>query len=120
MTTPTRIGIIGAGGIAQAHAMAYQRVPDVEIVAIADIMPERAEATARKYNIPHVFSNHRDLLALGEVDAVSVCTFNQAHCQPTVDALLAGKHVLVEKPMAASLEDAVTMIRTAHQTGKIL
>jgi predicted dehydrogenase len=120
MTTPVRIGIIGAGGIAQSHAMAYQRVPEVEVVAVADIVPGRAEAFAKEWNIPHAFSNHRELLALDGIDAVSVCTYNLAHRQPTVDALLAGKHVLVEKPMAALLEDAVAMIRTAHQTGKIL
>src|SRR5439155_20086878 len=120
MTTPVRIGIIGAGGIAQHHVMAYQRVPGVEIVAVADIIPGRAEATARQWNIAHSFDNHQALLALDQIDAVSVCTFNRAHRQPTVDALLAGKHVLVEKPMAASLDDAVAMIRTAHQTGKIL
>jgi predicted dehydrogenase len=120
MTSPIRIGIIGAGGIAQLHIMAYRRVPDVEIVAVADIIPSRAEATAREWNIPYWFDNHQKLVALEEIDAVSVCTFNRAHCQPTVDALRTGKHVLVEKPMAASLDDAVTMIRTAHETGKIL
>ncbi len=120
MTTPVRIGIIGAGGISRHHAMAYQRVPGVEIVAVADIVRERAEASAKEWNIPHVFTDHRDLLALDEIDAVSICTFNKAHCQPTVDALRAGKHVLVEKPLAATLDDAVEMIRAARQTGKIL
>src|SRR5258708_36705477 len=98
MTTPVRIGIIGAGGISRHHAMAYQRVPGVEIVAGADIVRERAEASAKEGNIPHVFTDHPDLLALDEIDAVSICTFNKAHCQPTVDARRAGKHVLVEKP----------------------
>lgn len=120
MTTPIRVGIIGAGGISRAHTMAYKRLPDVEIVAIADIMPERAAAAAKEWDIPHSFSDHRELLALDSIDAVSVCTFNQAHRQPTVDALLAGKHVLVEKPLAASLDDAIAMIQAAHQSGKIL
>jgi predicted dehydrogenase len=120
MTTPVRIGIIGAGGIGRVHAMAYQRVPGVEIVAVADIVPTRAESLAKEWNIPCVFDDHRDLLRMEQIDAVSVCTFNQAHRQPTVDALLAGKHVLVEKPLAAKLDDAITMIRTAHQSGKIM
>jgi predicted dehydrogenase len=120
MTTPVRIGIIGAGGIARSHIMAYQRLPDVEIVAIADIVPGRAETAAQEWHIPQAFNSHQELLALEQIDAVSVCTFNQAHRQPTVDALLAGKHVLVEKPLAATLDDAVAMIKTAHQTGKIL
>src|SRR5262249_49753153 len=120
MTRPVRIGIIGAGGIARAHMMAYQRVPGVEIVAIADLLPERAEAMARGWNIPHVFADHRALLELNGIDAVSVCTFNQAHRQPTVDALQAGKHVLVEKPLAFALDDAVAMIGAARRSGKIL
>src|SRR3954453_20280795 len=120
MTTAVRIGLIGAGGIAKSHMRAYQRVPGVEVVAVADVLPERAEAMAREWNVPRWFSDHRSLLALDEIDAVSVCTFNQAHRQPTVAALEAGKHVLVEKPLAYSLDDAVAMISAARRTGKIL
>src|SRR5689334_11212265 len=120
MTTPVRVGIIGAGGIARSHARAYQRVPGVEIVAVADLLPERAEAMSREFNIPHVFTDHRKLLELDGLDAVSVCTFNQAHRQPTVDALEAGKHVLVEKPLSYALDDAVAMISAARRTGKIM
>jgi predicted dehydrogenase len=120
MVTPVRVGIIGAGGIARHHIMAYRRIPAVEIVAIADLLPERAESMAREWDISHVFADHRALLDLGEIDAVSVCTFNQAHRQPTVDALEAGKHVLVEKPLAATLDDAVAMIRAARRSGKIM
>src|SRR5215468_11761450 len=103
MSKPVRIGIIGAGGIARIHMMAYQRVPDVEVVAVADVVRERADTFAKTWNIPRALSDHRELLALDEIDAVSVCTYNKAHCQPTVDALRAGKHVLVEKPLAATL-----------------
>lgn len=116
----TRVAIIGVGGIARHHAMAYQRLPDVELVAVADIIPGRAEAFAKDYNIPHAFNDYHELLAMPGIEGVSVCTYNQAHCQPTVDSLRAGKHVLVEKPLAASLDDAVTMIRAANETGKIL
>ena len=117
---PVRIGIIGTGGIANAHAMAYQRAGGVEIVGCADIVPGRATAFAERWGIPRAFTSHQELLALDELDAVSVCTFNQAHRQPTVDALEAGKHVLVEKPLAARLEDAVAMISAAHGSGRIL
>jgi predicted dehydrogenase len=120
MSTTTRIGIIGTGGIAHAHAAAYQRVPGVELVAVADILPERAESFAQKYDITRWYSDYHDLLAMPEIEAVSVCTCNQAHRQPTVDALMAGKDVLVEKPLAASLEDAIAMIRAEKQSGKIL
>lgn len=120
MTTPVKIGIIGSGGIAHAHARAYQRLPDVEMVAVADIVPGRAEEFAAEFGIPQWFESHQALLALDEIEAVSVCTYNQAHRAPTVDALRAGKDVLVEKPLAFSLDDAVAMIRAAKETGKIL
>lgn len=115
-----KIGIIGSGGIAHSHARAYQRLADVEMVAIADIVPGRAEAFAKDYNAPHFFTDYQQLLAMSEIDAVSICTYNQAHRLPAVDSLMAGKHVLIEKPLAAKLDDAVAMIRAARQTGKIL
>ena len=70
MTTPVRIGIIGAGGIARAHARAYQRLPDVEVVAVADIVPGLAEKFAAEFDIPQWFDSHQALLALDEVEAV--------------------------------------------------
>ncbi len=117
---PVQVGLIGAGGIAQAHMRALQDVDTIQVVAVADIVRERAEETAKRWGIPHVFEDYHDILAMDEVEAVSVTTYNQAHCAPTVDALHAGKHVLVEKPMAATLADAVAMTRAAHETDKIL
>lgn len=115
-----KIGLIGAGGIAQSHMRALQTAEGIEVVAICDIAEERAKRTAQTYRIPHVFTDYHDLLEMDEIEAVSVTTYNQAHCAPTVDALHAGKHVLVEKPMAATLDDATAMTRAAHETGKIL
>ncbi|MBC8075791.1 MAG: Gfo/Idh/MocA family oxidoreductase, partial [Chloroflexales bacterium] len=118
MASTVKVGIIGTGGISRAHAMAYQRVPNVEIVAVADIMPERAERAAQDWGVSRWFGNVQQLLEQ-DLDAVSVCTFNQAHREPTVAALKAGKHVLLEKPMAANLDDAIAMMRAAKQSGTI-
>ena len=115
-----KIGLIGAGGIAQVHLRAIKAVKGIEIVAVCDVMRERAEKAAAEYGIPHVFTDYKDLLAMDEIEAVNITTFNQAHRAPTVDALQAGKHVLVEKPMAATLEDATAMTAAAHKTDKIL
>ncbi len=115
-----KIGLIGAGGIAQSHMRAIQEIEGTEVVAVCDLIKERAEATAKKFGVPHVFVDYHDLLAMDEIEAVNVCTYNQAHCGPTVEALQAGKHVLVEKPMAATLSDAVAMTKAAHATDKIL
>jgi predicted dehydrogenase len=115
------IGIIGAGGIAQAHAAAYRQLADaVRLVAVADIDLERARTTAARWGIAHAVADYRALLSMTEVEAVSVCTFNRAHCAPTVDALDAGKHVLVEKPMATTTEEALRMVEAARRTGRLL
>lgn len=118
--SPVRVGIIGTGGISQSHGRAYQRIPGVEIVAVADIIEERAQKAAEQWGASHAFSDYHQLLAMPEIDAISVCTFNQAHRAPVVDALQAGKHVLCEKPLAAKFEDALDMISAAKESGKIL
>jgi predicted dehydrogenase len=120
--TPIGIGIIGSGGIAQAaHMPGYAAYPELcRIVAVADIHPEVAKTAAEKFNVPHVFTDYRDLLKLKEVDAVSVCTPNYLHKQPTIDALEAGKHVLVEKPMAMNAQEGREMLEAAKRTGKKL
>jgi len=114
------VGVIGAGGIANTHLQTLMRLPHVRVAAIADVVPGKAQEVAARYDIPNAFEDHRDLVALDELVAVHVCTFNQAHRAPTVDALNAGKHVMVEKPMAATLADASEMVRTARATGQIL
>lgn len=117
---PLKMGLIGAGGIAQAHMRALAGVEEIEVVAVADIVKERAEATAKRFGIPNVFDDYRKILEMEDVEAVNITTYNQAHRAPTVDALHAGKHVLVEKPMAATLDDAAAMTKAARETGKIL
>lgn len=121
MAKPIRIGIIGSGGIARAHARGYREIPDVEVVAVADIVPGKAEEfiAAQGYDGAQAFDDHRRLLEL-DLDGVSVCTPNVAHHRTSVDALSAGKHVLVEKPMSVTLQEAVDMVQVSKQTGKML
>lgn len=116
-----RIGIIGSGGIAGAHAEQYKKVPGVRIVAVADVVPGRAEAFIQRFGFDgaEAFTDHRAMLER-DFDGVSVCTFNAAHYHPTMDALAAGKHVLLEKPMATTLADALDMVRQARRAGKML
>lgn len=122
MKKPVGIGIIGAGGIARgAHIPAYLAYPDMcKVQAVCDIIPERAKAFAEEYNIPHVYEDYRDLLKLKSVDAVSVCTPNIAHMQPTIDALKAGKHVLCEKPIAMNPTEGAAMVEASRKYGKKL
>lgn len=123
MAKKVRIGVIGSGGIANgAHLPGYSQIPDdCEIFAICDIVPEALEKTAAKYpNIPHKLSDYRELLAMPEIDGVSVCTPNFAHHQITMDALKAGKNVLCEKPIAMNAIQGAEMVAEARKAGKIL
>jgi len=121
MAKKLKVGIIGSGGIAQgAHMPGYAELPDVELYAVADINPANAKAAAEKFHVPHVLKDWRKLVAMDEIDAVSVCTPNALHCEPTVECLKAGKHVLVEKPIAVSAVEAQKMIAAAKRYGKKL
>jgi predicted dehydrogenase len=111
------IGVIGTGGIANgAHLPAYTAIPDLcEIVALCDIDPEALKKTADKYDVKNTFKDYRKLLEMDEVDAVSVCTPNYVHMQPTVLALKAGKHVICEKPIALNAGEAKQMVEAARK-----
>lgn len=117
-----KIGIIGTGWIADAHAMSYLKQPDVEIIAAADIIPGKAEKFFEKYNIkPRCYTSHKEMLEKEtELDAVSVCTYNATHAVCTIDALNKGVSVLLEKPMCVTLEEAVEICRAEKKSGKVL
>ncbi|MCM3732516.1 Gfo/Idh/MocA family oxidoreductase [Fictibacillus nanhaiensis] len=115
-----KVGIIGCGSIANhRHLPEYAQNQDVEIVAVCDVVKERAEAAQAIYG-GEIFTDYNELLARDEVEAVSVCTPNYLHAPISVAALKAGKHVLCEKPMATSLQEAEEMIEAAEQSGKTL
>ena len=77
-----RIGIIGCGGIARgAHISSYLKIPDVELVACVDIVREKAEETAKTFNIPHWYTDYREMLEKEDLDGVSICTPNIFHPQ---------------------------------------
>ena len=122
MSKKLKIGIIGSGGIAMGcHLPGYASVPDLcEVVAVCDVNPESAQKAASQFNIPQIYSDYHQLLADGEIDAVSVTTPNAFHIGPTIDALKAGKHVLCEKPLAMNADEAKKMCRAAKESGKIL
>ena len=116
-----RIGVIGAGGIAtDAHIPGYLAQEGVEIVAICDVVPGKAQAVADKLGIPHAYESHTEMLNAEKLDAVSVCTPNFAHKQSTIDALEAGCNVLCEKPIAMNLAEGQAMVAAAEKAGKLL
>src|SRR5438132_14153199 len=115
-----RIGIIGSGGIAQnAHMPGYATVPELcEIVAVADSNEAVAREAAEKFNVKNVFTDYTKLLELDEIDAVSVCTPNYLHMDPTIRAFEAGKHVLCEKPIAMNAGEAKRMVEAGNKARK--
>lgn len=115
-----RVGVIGSGSITRhRHAPEYVAQTNVEIVAFADPILERAKFCAKKFG-GEAFEKWEDVVARGDVDAVSVCTPNYLHAPISVAALQAGKHVLCEKPMAISNDEATGMIQASRSSGKFL
>lgn len=117
-----KLGIIGTGGICNnKHLPSLAKVADkVEVVALCDLVEEKAIATKERHGLTSakIYTDYKELLADPEIDVVHVCTPNVAHCQITVDAFEAGKHVLCEKPMAATSADAQKMLDAWKKSGK--
>lgn len=101
------IGLIGSGEIAQNfHLPILHRMPNVKVFAIHDRNMTKARLIAEKYDIPHVCETIGDLLAINELDAVDICTSTDVHCEMAIAAIEAGKHALIEKPIARNYEEA--------------
>ena len=116
-----RVGIIGTGWIAEAHVESYLRQPDVQIVAMADLIPGKAEKFAALYGVScNFYPDHKSMLDNERLDAVSVCTYNTQHAVCTIDALNAGVNVLLEKPMTATVDEAAAIMRAEKASGKLL
>jgi len=101
-----KIAVIGAGSISEMHFESYKNNNDVEIYAVCDLNEQRAQEKAQKYGAQKYYKNYEDLLADSKVDAVSICTWNNSHAEISIAALNAGKHVLVEKPLCKTVEEA--------------
>jgi UDP-N-acetylglucosamine 3-dehydrogenase len=115
-----KVGVIGCGSIAKyRHLPEYKLNKNVEIVAVCDIVAERAEKMAEEYGAK-AFSDYKEVLKLEDIDAISVCLPNYLHAPVSIDALNTGKHVICEKPMATSKEEAEAMINAAKRNDKKL
>jgi predicted dehydrogenase len=105
-----RVGIIGSGFVGEIHAEAFKFVPDAKVVAVASPTPGKARAFAQKHHIEHAFERYQDLLALRDVDLVTLGIPNDLHAEVVIAAAKAGKHVVCEKPLCLTLEQADAMI----------
>lgn len=121
-TKVLKVGIIGTGWIADAHIASYKKMPDVKIVAGADLVPGKAEAFFKKWDIEGAkcYPDHKSMLDSEDLDAVSVCTYNATHAECTIYALKKGVNVLLEKPMTVTLDEAVDIMKAEKESGKLL
>ncbi len=117
-----KVGIIGTGWIAEAHIESLKQMPDVDIVAAADLIPGKAEAFMKRYGVEGVrfYPSHKEMLDAEQLDAVNICTYNATHAECAIYALQKGVNVLLEKPMCVTIEEAADIMRAEKASGKIL
>ena len=120
MAKKVRVGIIGTGGIGRRQVQTLVKMKDVELVAGADVSDEALDLFKKQFSVTKVFKDYNEMLGAVEMDAVTVCTPNSLHKEPTIAALKAGKDVMVEKPMAMSAAEAQEMVDTAKKGGRKL
>lgn len=114
------VGVIGTGSISAMHLQSYQKHSNANLLAVCDLNEERAQRAAEKYGATKVYTNYNELLADPEIDAVSICTWNNTHAEISIAALNAGKHVLVEKPLCRTVEEALQVQEAVKSSGKLL
>lgn len=117
---PVKVAVIGTGSISSFHLQSYQNNPNVQLYAVCDYNEKRAKQAAQKYGAAKAFADYRELLADPEVEAVSICTWNYTHAEISIAALEAGKHVLVEKPLCRTVEEALRIQQAVASSGKTL
>ncbi len=119
-----RIGIIGTGSIARLHVNQLKEMPDVEIVAGADLVPGKAEAFFKKFGVEGAkcYSSHKEMLddESLKLDGVSICTYNCTHAECAIYALDKGINVMLEKPMCVTLEEGIEIMKAEKRSGKIV
>ncbi len=112
------VGLIGAGGIANAHMKGYLAIPDAaRVTAVADVVAENAQKRAEQAGGAKVFSDYREMLATADIDAVDICLPHHLHADAIVAAAAAGKHVLCEKPLCLTMEEAKRVRSAVEDSG---
>lgn len=118
---PIRIALLGTGSIAQVvHLPILSRLPGVKLQGVADVDRPRARAIAERLEVPHLYESDEAAFLSDDVDAVVICTPSHLHEEQAIAALQAGKHVLVEKPIAFDAAAAERVCKVAEETGRCL
>ena len=106
-------GVIGLGFFGEKHTEVLSDMPDVNLTAVCTRRPHRVKEIAERFNVPRTYTDYRELLTDKEIDVVSIVTHMDDHRDITIEALKAGKHVFLEKPMAGRVEDCDAIVKTA-------
>lgn len=114
-----KVALVGLGFMGPVHLEALRRIGGVEIVAVADADAEKAEATARHWNIPRFYTSHRELLANEDFDVLHNCTPNNLHYEINAEAIKSGRHVFSEKPLAMNTAQSRELCRLAAEHGAV-
>jgi len=117
-----KVGIIGTGWIAESHVVEYLKMDDVELVAMADLIPGKAEKFCQRLGVEGVrfYESGHAMLEAEELDAVSICTYNAQHAPCAIDALEHGVNVMLEKPFTVTLDEAVEVMKAEKKSGKLI
>ncbi|KZE46343.1 oxidoreductase [Brevibacillus parabrevis] len=115
-----KVAVIGAGSISDMHLQSYQQNERVQLQAVVDFNEARAKEKAEKYQAATYYINIEAALTDPQIDAVSICTWNNTHADLAISALDAGKHVLLEKPLSTSVESALRIEEAVKRSGKLL
>ena len=120
MAKRVRVGIIGAGGIGSTHAKSMAVVPEAEVVAMADPLEDRLAEKCDTFGIEGRYADYKRMLKQADLDAVIVGVPNALHAECAIAAFRAGKHVLLEKPMALNARQGRSILAASEQAGKVL
>lgn len=119
MTQPLKVGLIGLG-VGERHLTGYRKIEGVEVHAICDIDPAKLADVGNRHDVARRTTDWRELTEDAGIDAVSICSYDDAHAEQAVTALRAGKHVMVEKPVALNRSDLERIVRAQQDSGRIV
>ena len=119
MAKKYRVAVIGAGAIGHNHIQGFQQSPYAKVTAIAEKSLVRGEEAIKKFGIPDLYEDYRQILRRKDIEVVSIALPNYLHARVAIQALSAGKHVLLDKPIATNAQDAAKIIAAAQRTRKV-
>ncbi len=118
--TSYNVAVIGAGAIGFNHIDSFQKHPDATVVALAEVSPERGREAADKFGVPDLVTDYKTLLSRDDIDIISIALPNYLHAPVGLEALQAGKHLMVDKPIATNAGDAAKLVEEAKKQGVLL